>query len=83
MKQILIFIGSLLTLIFIGCGSGGGYVSSDSANTIAAGETVSNLPAGTTITTYSGTCSPNIVVNTDGTWNVTNASTDDGVCQYN
>lgn len=84
MKKISIITLTLLsTLFFSGCGSDGSGNNTASVNTIGAGET-KILAAGTTISTYSGTCAPNIVVNTDGSWTVTNPSSTSGnICQYN
>jgi len=83
MKKISISIVTLLATFFLnGCGSDSGS-SSKSSSTIGAGET-KTLAAGTTISTYSGTCAPNIVVNIDGTWTVTNPSnTSSDICKYN
>jgi ABC-type Fe3+-hydroxamate transport system substrate-binding protein len=82
MKKISIISILLTTLFFSGCGSDGSS-SQTIINTIKAGET-KTLVAGTTITAYSGTCSPSIVVQTNGSWTVTNVSTNSNdICQYN
>jgi hypothetical protein len=83
MKKISIFTITLLTtLFFSGCG-GDGTSAGTTAALIKSGET-QNLSAGTTISTYSGTCTTSIVVQLDGTWDVTNTSTDSNdICQYN
>ena len=84
MKKISIITLTLLTTLFLsGCGSDGSGNNTASVNTIGAGET-KILAAGTTISTYSGTCAVNIVVNINGTWSVTNpSSTNSDICKYN
>jgi hypothetical protein len=70
----------ILGITLSGCGEDGTTTQS-SVTTIAEGETVT-LSAGASISTYSGTCSPSITIQNDGSWLVTNTSTN-GVCQVN
>lgn len=81
MKKLSIIIATLFSLLFIGCGNDDNATAS--VNTIGAGVTVT-LAAGSSISTYSGTCTTSIVVNLDGTWSVTNTSMNSNdICQYN
>ena len=82
MKKVSIIAITLLsTILFIGCGSGGS--TQTSTNKICGGDSVVNLTAGTTLSSSTGTCAPNIIINIDGTWDVTNTGTSTDCCSYN
>ncbi len=83
MKKLSIIAITLLSiLMFVGCGSGGGSTGTPTS-TICGGDSAVNLTAGTTLSTSTGTCSPNIVIKIDGSWDVTNTGTSTDCCSYN